>query len=214
MKLKSLLKEGANFPELTLPMLNCRTGGVYPKYTPKNQNSVWIIQPGPGYIADPDWMQTCGAAGCTPGAKVFENTRDEFVGTGVQVYFVSSKSTEEQQMATAFKGLSFKFLSDVNLTLKEVLGLPTFNYKGKEYYYRQAFIVKNGVIDRIFTTNTEMKDQDSVTESKRHSEEVLKYAKQCFLSDSAAVNNPIEPIQKKSCSSSDDEPYSGFKKVL
>ena len=205
MKLKSKLVVGAKFPEITLPMLETRIWAAHPNYTP-GPNSIWIIQPGPGYVADPDWMQTCGAAGCTPGAKVFAIARDEFAGTGTQVFFVSSKSIEELQKAIVFKNYAFKFLSDVNLQLKELFDLPTFHYKGKEYYYRQAFVVREGVIDRIFTTNNDVKDQDSIAESIRHSEEVYKYAKELFLSQKDAISNPMEPKRKKL--SDDYEPHS------
>jgi peroxiredoxin len=68
----------------------------------------------------------------------------------VQVFGLSSQSSEYQREAVDRLHLPFAMLSDERLALAGALGLPTFTAGGMTLYRRLTMIVTSGVVEHAF----------------------------------------------------------------
>jgi peroxiredoxin len=105
----------------------------------------------PGETITDDWNAIPGARGCTPQACSFRDELAELRKLGVQnVFGVSTQDTPYQAEAKARLHLPYELLSDEELTLVKVLGLPTFEWHGKRLIKRCALAVQDAKIIHVW----------------------------------------------------------------
>jgi peroxiredoxin/N-acetylglutamate synthase-like GNAT family acetyltransferase len=83
--------------------------------------------PNLGYSGE-DWDTIPGARGCTPQSCGFRDLYAEFRAAGVQVYGVSTNTTEHQREFVQRSRIPFEMLSDSKLELVRAMQLPTFEF--------------------------------------------------------------------------------------
>jgi peroxiredoxin len=76
------------------------------------------------------WDQIPGARGCTPQSCAFRDHYAELQALNVNVFGLSSQSTEYQLEARNRLHLPFQLLSDHTLQLRDQLKLPIFSVLG------------------------------------------------------------------------------------
>ena len=96
------------------------------------------------------WNDIPGARGCTPQTCAFRDSHAELKQLGVEVFGVSAQRLEDQQEAHARLQLPFSLLNDEQLTLAQVLKLPTFEYAGTRLIKRLTVIATGGLIRKVF----------------------------------------------------------------
>jgi peroxiredoxin len=76
----------------------------------------------------PEWDAIPGARGCTPQACAFRDLHAEFKALGLEVFGLSTQTTEFQAEFVERNHVTFPILSDSELRLTKALQLPTFEY--------------------------------------------------------------------------------------
>lgn len=129
----------AALPELSLPATNgtmVPMGGALGLETRATRGAVYFFYPRTGVPGQPpnlgfhgeEWDSIPGARGCTPQTCGFRDLYAEFRALGVEVYGVSTNTTEHQGEFKARNHVPFEFLSDSELRLVKAMGLPTFEF--------------------------------------------------------------------------------------
>lgn len=102
-------------------------------------------------VALPDgWDEIPGARGCTPQSCGFRDNFEKLAELNIQVFGLSTQSTEYQQEAVSRLHLPYPLLSDENLMFTRSLALPTFRVANMELNKRVTLITYNGVIQHYF----------------------------------------------------------------
>ncbi len=96
------------------------------------------------------WDAIPGARGCTPQACSFRDHYAELQALKTEVYGLSAQTTEYQLEAKQRLRLPFELLSDIELSLKSSLALPTFNAAGMTLYKRLTLIARDGRVENVF----------------------------------------------------------------
>lgn len=96
------------------------------------------------------WDEIAGARGCTPQSCGYRDLSQDFRNRGVQVFGVSTQTTEFQQELVARLKLPFEVLSDSAFALTEALRLPTFEFSGMRLLKRMAWVCEGGRVGRVF----------------------------------------------------------------
>jgi peroxiredoxin len=105
----------------------------------------------PGVDLPEGWDAIPGARGCTPEACGFRDHIAELRDAGAErVYGLSSQDSDYQSEFAARMSLPFSILSDPELRLGELLGLPTFEADGGPLYKRLTMIIDDGRIEHVF----------------------------------------------------------------
>ena len=141
---------GATVPDIALPATDgsavnlAKLGGLTVVY-------VYPRTGVPGVDAPPGWDEIPGARGCTPQSCGFRDHFSDLKALGVaHVYGLSTQTSDYQREAAARLHLPFPLLSDANLKLQAMLGLPTFSTSGMTLYKRMALVLENARIVRVF----------------------------------------------------------------
>ncbi len=141
--------EGARLPDVTLPA----TDGQMVRLATLPGRYVLYIYPmtgRPGVPLPDGWDAIPGARGCTAQACSFRDHYAELRSLNAGVFGLSVQPTAEQREARDRLHLPFQLLSDSDLQLKRLLGLPTFTAGGREFYRRLTLIVEDGRIVKAF----------------------------------------------------------------
>lgn len=96
------------------------------------------------------WDEIPGARGCTPQACSYRDHYADFRGRNVQVYGVSTQTTEYQQEMAARLHLPYPVLSDAEFRLTDALALPTFDIHGMRLMRRLTLLVQVNRIEHCF----------------------------------------------------------------
>ncbi len=104
----------------------------------------------PGIPLPNGWDQIPGARGCTPQSCAFRDHYNELQALNVNVFGLSSQTTEYQLEARDRLHLPFQLLSDHAMQLKDKLALPTFNIAGLTLYKRLTMVIENRQITKVF----------------------------------------------------------------
>ena len=104
----------------------------------------------PGVPLPDGWVSIPGAAGCTPQSCGFRDHHSELKTLAASVFGLSAQTSAYQKEARERLHLPFELLSDSNLRLKQLLGLPTFTVAGMELYKRLTLVVENNQIQKVF----------------------------------------------------------------
>jgi peroxiredoxin len=157
---------GQILPDLGLPS----TGGQVILLTVLGQpRTVLYLYPmtgRPGIPLPGGWDLIPGARGCTPESCAFRDHHDELQAAGVDVYGLSSQSSDDQKEAVARLHLPFPLLSDETLTLADSLRLPTFTVDGTRLFTRLTMVITDGLIEHVFYP---------VFPTDQHADEVLRW---------------------------------------
>ena len=96
-----------------------------------------------------NWDAIPGARGCTPQAGNFRERYQEFVRLGIQVFGLSTQTTEYQREMAERLHLPFEVLSDDAFALCDALNLPTFEVEGVRLLKRLTLIIREGRIEHV-----------------------------------------------------------------
>ncbi len=109
-----------------------------------------LTAPPDGAVPD-GWDSIPGARGCTPEACDFRDHHEELLAAGATgVYGVSAQDTGYQREVVERLRLPFAMLSDSELRLAAVLGLPTFRAGGMTLFTRITLVIGDGVVEHAF----------------------------------------------------------------
>jgi peroxiredoxin len=104
----------------------------------------------PGAPLPDGWDQIPGARGCTPQTCGFRDHHHELAALGVDVFGLSTQTTNYQREMTERLHLPFEVLSDSEFQLCDALRLPTFEVDGMRLVKRLTLVVRAGVIETVF----------------------------------------------------------------
>ena len=104
----------------------------------------------PNTLLPNGWEQIPGARGCTPQSCAFRDHHQELSKLGVQVFGISTQSTESQINAAKRLHLPFELLSDHDLSFAKALKLPMFEIDEKQLIKRVTLIMNVGKIIKVF----------------------------------------------------------------
>jgi len=97
------------------------------------------------------WDAIPGARGCTPQACAFRDHAAELRRLGVvEVFGLSTQTTDWQREAAGRLHLPFALLSDSALGLTAALGLPTFEVTGRTLLRRLTLILREARVEAVF----------------------------------------------------------------
>jgi peroxiredoxin len=140
---------GLHLPAITLPGTDAQMIDL------QHLKGRWVVyiypMTGRPDVPLPDgWDAIPGARGCTPQACSFRDHYHELKALNTDILGLSAQTTAYQKEARDRLHLPFQLLSDNSLQLKQLLGLPTFNAGGMEFYKRLTLIVEDGRIVQVF----------------------------------------------------------------
>ena len=104
----------------------------------------------PGLPLPHGWDEIPGARGCTPQSCAYRDDLAQFEHLGAALAGLSAQSEEDQREFAFREQIAFPLLSDPELRLAELLGLPTFEVEGATYYKRLTLIAARGEIAKCF----------------------------------------------------------------
>jgi peroxiredoxin len=96
------------------------------------------------------WDQIPGARGCTPQSCSFRDHYRELQALNVQVFGLSTQTTEYQREAAERLHLPFELLSDGSFAFAQALRLPMFELEDMRLIKRVTLIAKDGKIVKHF----------------------------------------------------------------
>lgn len=109
----------------------------------------------PGRPAGPAFDAIPGARGCTPQTLSFQELHAELQRRHVEVFGVSTQTTDYQRELRAREHVDFQFLSDANLELVRAMRLPTFEFPVESggpstLVKRMCWFVDTGRIEKVW----------------------------------------------------------------
>jgi len=115
--------------------------------------SVLYVYPRTGKVGEPSlpgWDDIPGARGCTPQSCAFRDHAAELAQLGATVAGLSAQPLEDQVEFAERNHMPYPVISDSDLALRDVLGLPTFEVAGHTLYKRLVLIARAGRIEKVF----------------------------------------------------------------
>lgn len=104
----------------------------------------------PGLLDPPHWDDIPGAHGSTPETEGFRDLHPAFTRAGVDLFGVSTQTTDYQREMVARLGVRFPVLSDASLAFAAALSLPSFETGGAVYLERLTLLIREGRIEHVF----------------------------------------------------------------
>jgi RimJ/RimL family protein N-acetyltransferase len=135
----------------------------------------------PDEPAPEHWDEIPGARGCTPQSCGFRDLYQKFQALGLQVFGLSTQTTEFHQELVSRIHLPYEVLSDAEFKLTDALKLPTFEFNGMRLLKRMAWFCEFGKVQKVFYP---------VFPSIQNAETVLAWAKAHL-----AQREPIKPLR-------------------
>lgn len=133
--------------------LSATTGQICNLKEISNKPTVFFFYPRTGRPEEPapkDWDLIPGARGCTPQSCGFRDLYSEFQKRGINVFAISSQSTDYQQEFAKRNEIPFAILSDKDFELTNTLKIPTFEYNSMRLIKRMALFVDHARIVKFF----------------------------------------------------------------
>lgn len=140
---------GLQLPNLFLPS----TSGALINLHQRHGLTVVYIYPltgRPEVPLPPGWNEIPGARGCTPEACGFRDHYLELRELGVEVFGLSTQSTNYQCEVRERLKLPFDLLSDENFAFTDALRLPTFTVGSLRLLKRSTLICDDRMIRHVF----------------------------------------------------------------
>jgi peroxiredoxin len=142
--------QGAAVPSVVLPST---LGGLLDLRDASNDLLVVYVYPCTGRPGEPlpaGWDEIPGARGCTTQSCAFRDHVSDLAAHGASVIGISAQSPAEQLEFAQREHIPYSLLSDSELRLAEMLGLPTFEVAGMTLYRRLTFIAQAARIEKVF----------------------------------------------------------------
>ena len=139
------LVAGLALPDLALPS----TTGELVNLRARRGAAIVYVYPWtgrPGLPDPPGWDDIVGAHGSTPETEGFRDTYDRFAAWGVDVFGLSTQSSEHQAELVQRLRVPFAILSDEQSRFRSAMSLPTFVAGGVPYLKRLTLYVRDGSI--------------------------------------------------------------------
>lgn len=95
------------------------------------------------------WDLIPGARGCTAQSCAFRDEHDRLTGLGAALAGLSVQTVDQQRAFAGRVGIRYPLVSDPELQLAQVLGLPTFSTGGSTFYERLTLIAMGGRIAKV-----------------------------------------------------------------
>jgi peroxiredoxin len=178
---------GKQIPSLTLPSTAGRAVNLAD--TSKTP-TIFFFYPRTGRPEAPvpsGWNQIPGARGCTPQSCGFRDHHAEFGRLGVQIFGVSSQSSDYQREFVARNRIPYEILSDEKYSLTDALMLPTFEYNSMRLIKRLALFVENSIIQMVFYP---------VFPPDKNADEVLGWLRRKRGSEQAEIKDVTQPAPR------------------
>ena len=143
---------GMELPDSTLP--STRSGAI--DLAAATGSARWLVvyvYPRTGTPGEPlpaGWDDIPGARGCTPQSCAYRDALAAFADLDATVVGVSAQAPEEQREFAEREHIPFHLLSDAGLSLRDELGLPTFEVEAMTLYKRLTLIAEAGRIVAVF----------------------------------------------------------------
>lgn len=96
------------------------------------------------------WENIPGAPGCTSEARNFQERYGEFLGLAVDVFGLSTQTSEYQREMARRLHLPFEILSDAKLEFCDTLHLPTFQVNGMRLLRRLTLVIRGRRVEHTF----------------------------------------------------------------
>jgi peroxiredoxin len=123
----------------------------------------------PGQPVPKGWDDIPGARGCTPETCGFRDHYHQLHELRVQVFGLSTQTTEYQREMVQRLNVPFEVLSDADFAFTNALRLPTFEFDGVKLLKRLTLILSSGKIEKVFYP---------VFPPDKHAEEVVAWLSQ------------------------------------
>ena len=104
----------------------------------------------PGEPLPEGWDNIPGAPGCTSQARNFQEHYGEFLGLAVDVFGLSTQTSEYQREMARRLHLPFEILSDAKLEFCDALSLPTFQVDEMRLVRRLTLVIRGGRVEHAF----------------------------------------------------------------
>jgi len=104
----------------------------------------------PGRLLPRGWIDTPGAAGCTPQNCSFRDRFIDLTNMDVTLFGLSAQTHTDQAEAVLRLKFPYTLLSDSDLKFTDSLNLPTFKIENLRLNKRVTLIVKDGIIKKYF----------------------------------------------------------------
>jgi peroxiredoxin (alkyl hydroperoxide reductase subunit C) len=141
---------GGSLPTLSL----AATDGRSVRLDQVSRPTIVYAYPRTGRPGEPplveDWDLIPGARGCTPESCGFRDHHAEIAALGVDVFGLSTQTTEYQREAVDRLGLPFPLLSDADLALTTACRLPAMELGGQTLLRRQTWLIRDGRIAHLW----------------------------------------------------------------
>lgn len=139
---------------MSLPAIQLKaTSGRSVSLQTLNQPTIIFFYPRTGEPDKPapaDWDLIPGARGCTPQSCGFRDLYREFQQLGYQIFGFSSQDTDYQKEFVQRNHIPFEILSDAQFEFIDYMNLPTFEYEGLRLVKRMAWVIQEGVVQKVF----------------------------------------------------------------
>lgn len=115
--------------------------------------TVFFFYPRTGRPDEPapiGWDEIAGARGCTPQSCGYRDLNSEFLNLGIQIFGVSTQTSEFQQELVQRIKLPYEILSDSDFQLTNALKLPTFTFNSMRLLKQVTWFCVNGKIKKVF----------------------------------------------------------------
>ncbi len=148
---------GMTMPRISLRSTAGRTIDLSELSAPRTIIYCYPMTGVPGKPLPENWDAIPGARGCTPQAGNFRERYQEFVHLGIEVFGLSTQTTEYQREMAERLHLPFEVLSDDAFALCDALRLPTFEVEGVRLLKRLTLMIRDGRIEHalypVFPSN-------------------------------------------------------------
>ena len=104
----------------------------------------------PGKPLPEGWDNIPGARGCTPEALNFQEHYGEFLSLAVDIFGLSTQTSEYQREMAKRLRLPFEILSDAELKFCHALRLPTFQVDGMRLLKRLTLVIRGRRVEHVF----------------------------------------------------------------
>jgi len=141
---------GKLMPPVSLLSTQGRLVNLAALQAPRTVIYVYPMTGVPGQPLPAGWDEIPGARGCTPQTCAFRDSYGEFAPLNIEVFGLSTQTSEYQREMADRLELPFEILSDSQYEFCHALSLPTFDVNGTRLLKRLTLIVRRSRIEHVF----------------------------------------------------------------